>query len=419
MENKELCKDCPKDIEKSDPVLRSFFYGIGKMTVIMPSAFLSSMGIALATLGLIYFLKAKYNVDVQVVGFFGALWSISYFSGCILLRPLGRHFIPRWSMLSATVLMMIFLILIIVVDGIVPAFIFYGLFGMSSALFWPPIMSWLTSGVEGPALSKASSKFSMSWSLGGTIAPAITGILAEINPIYPAYGGILAFGACSLYVLVASLILPNIKIDTHTSSGPSEESKIDSSTRIRYASWIGVFIVYLFMGVFFNILPLFALDYFHLSKSQTGLIFFIRAFVTMGTFILLGRIHFWQFNKKLILLAQGFFAILLLVMTIGMNIYVWIPCIFIIGFLLAYMYNNSMFHGVSGAVERSKRVSIHEAVLTFGQIVGSALGGFIYQNFNMQTVLLTIFGITIIGMFAQKYFLQSSEKPLKKEAKPS
>jgi predicted MFS family arabinose efflux permease len=80
-----------------------------------------------------------------------------------------------------------------------------------------------------------------------------------------------------------------------------------------------------------------------------------------------------------------------------------------IGFFMAVSYFNSMFHGVSGSSNRSGRMAIHESLISSGLILGSVIGGFIYQRFSMTYVYLfcaafLLFGTVLQGMLCLKPF---------------
>ena len=50
-------------------------------------------------------------------------------------------------------------------------------------------------------------------------------------------------------------------------------------------------------------------------------------------------------------------------------------------------YSFSIFHGASGSINRSHRMLIHEVLLTIGTVLGSVVGGTIYQYVDFDTVL--------------------------------
>ena len=58
----------------------------------------------------------------------------------------------------------------------------------------------------------------------------------------------------------------------------------------------------------------------------------------------------------------------------------------LVGSFRSLSYSNSLFHGVSGSVNRTGRMAIHEALLAGGLIFGSAFGGELYQRYTMTAV---------------------------------
>ena len=71
------------------------------------------------------------------------------------------------------------------------------------------------------------------------------------------------------------------------------------------------------------------------------------------------------------------------------------------GGMRALSYSNSIFHGVSGSINRTGRMAVHEALLAAGLICGSLLGGLIYQYYSMDTVYYFCTLIVVLGALLQ------------------
>ena len=82
-----------------------------------------------------------------------------------------------------------------------------------------------------------------------------------------------------------------------------------------------------------------------------------------------------------------------------------------IGALRALSYNSSIFHGVSGSINRTGRVAIHESLLAAGLICGSSLGGIIYQKFSMTVVYYFCGAIVFFGAVMQSGLYLLLKKP--------
>jgi DHA1 family multidrug resistance protein-like MFS transporter/DHA1 family quinolone resistance protein-like MFS transporter len=81
------------------------------------------------------------------------------------------------------------------------------------------------------------------------------------------------------------------------------------------------------------------------------------------------------------------------------------------GALRALSYNNSLFHGVSGSINRTGRMAVHESLLAAGLIFGSSLGGLLYENFSMATVYYFCGSTVLFGAILQAglYFILKRE----------
>src|SRR5512137_1827091 len=119
-----------------------------RMLVTLPVAFLNSVGIGILNLGFLFVLKNEYRADPMLLGSFGALWSASYFVGCLALPGLSRRLSPRASMLAASICSAAFSALALVLRSQEWAFALNIAYGFCIALFWPPLMGWFTRGLE-------------------------------------------------------------------------------------------------------------------------------------------------------------------------------------------------------------------------------------------------------------------------------
>ena len=118
-------------------------------------------------------------------------------------------------------------------------------------------------------------------------------------------------------------------------------------------------------------------------------------------FWIIGRLGFWQFKLAYLPLALVRPSSLALAF-----IFVRTPLGFLFGLVLlglvqSFAYSLSIFYGASGAPDRDKRMSIHEAVLTAGQILGSVGGGAAYQSISWPVVFVFVTALCLLCMPAQ------------------
>ncbi len=373
----------------------------GRMAVIAPSAFLNSLAIGIINLGLLFIVKDVYGAGPAAIGWFGATWSISYFTGCLLLKRWTDRIAPRASMATMLLGSASILAAFLAFPGLPQAFAAYSAYGFITAFFWPPLMGWLSRGIEGNSLSRAASMFNTAWSVGGVISPWLAGFLSERGKFLPVWVAMGIFMANGAFVLASRAIMK----DPHENDGRTAASEgapaTDRSTPLRYPAWVGVFLIYAAMGVVFNVFPVFARDELRVPESTVGLLLTVRALATAAGFVALGRWNGWQF-KRLAIPALSLAGAVIL----GIVAMQRLPLGFALGFVaaglvMAAIYTNSLFYATSGARDRDRRASTHEALLTAGQVLGSVAGGMMYQAWSLPLVF-GVFGLLLLaGSIAQ------------------
>ncbi len=369
------------------------------MAVIVPAAFINSIAIGIMSLGILFVIKDLYGASAALVGSLGALWSLSYFLGCIVLRRVVGRFKPRTSMLimlsGATVLFSLFLLR----PGLWQAFAAYTAYGFIMAFFWPPVMGWLSKGLEGDKLNKATSLFSFSWSFGGLFSSYLAGVLSERGKLLPIIVAVALYALNAVFVLASGLFVGDD--DEVASDAEKPDVVVDRSTPLRYPAWLGAFLIYAVMGVVFNVFPVFARDELSLSESSIGLILTIRAGATAAGFFILGKVTFLQFKRAALPALSLLTALALGALVLQRNAAGFALCFAVVGFFQSAIYNNSLFYATSGAPDRDKRASVHEALLTFGQVVGSISGSLLYQASSMPVVFIGLSALLGAGAITQ------------------
>lgn len=375
---------------------------IGKSFIIFPSAFLTATALCMIELGIIFYIKEIFGATPSQIGYFTALWSFCYIIGCIFIRPLFNKVLPRYLLIGSSIFMCLFILMILYIKVFLYAFIYYDLYGLAMSFFWPPIMGWLSQDVEGTRLGKSMSFFNLTWSGGIIIGPLLAGILSAISPEIPLYVGSALFFLTGLIIAGGSIFLPRIRSDRGIDlSQEGETGRVDMSTVLRYPGWIGLFTTFVVIGMIINIFPVYARDELLLKKELIGLLMQSRTFIATFVFIFLSQTTFWHFRISPMIIGQIFLACLVVLMNFTSSPLVLAFLIAFIGALRALSYNSSIFHGVSGSINRTGRVAIHESLLAVGLIFGSSLGGLIYQKYSMTVVYFFCGAIVFFGVVMQ------------------
>lgn len=366
------------------------------------ASFLSQLVIAMVNFALVYHLRHFFGLRADQIGMAASITPLSYLVFCLLGARLTSYFRPR-HLVELSLLGMAFSIgLLAATKHLGIAYLALLLFGSFMSLLWPQIEAWFSRGKEGAALNRVVNGFNVSWSLGVGISSYIAGLLVEISPIVAFIVAIAVFIAVYAMIAIASALVHGIRAVDSEQVLNRREMPIDQSTPLRFYAWGGIIILYSGMSIALTIFPLYAQDVLRLSESTTGLLLLFRGISTCLSFYLLGKFHFWHFKRRWIFGVQIAFGLLCLLAT-GFDTPALYALFFtLFGILFAFAYTQSMFHGVSGSVHRSRRMIIHEVLLTVGTILGAVGGGAIYERLSFSSILavcgVVALVVAIVGM---------------------
>jgi predicted MFS family arabinose efflux permease len=355
--------------------------------VLNSASFISQFAISMVNLALVYHLRISFNLSAKMIGFSAALYTGTYFICCLVLEPLTHHMRPRHSVELSVVGMGLSVLAVVLTKDVNVALISLVFYGVFMSFLWPQIESWLARGKEGQELNKATSSFNVSWSLGGALSPLLTGFLAFYTPIYPLVVAISLFVTVYLLIAISTQLFPEIRSVASEKQNISQANLVDQSTPLRFLSWAGILAVYASYAIILTIFPIYALDSLPINQKGVGALLLVRGLTTVIMFIILGKTSWWHFKKNLILTILILVSLLYLAGTKISGFLSYALFFALFGILFAFAYSFSIFHGASGSVHRSKRMLIHEILLTIGTITGSIGGGYFYEAFGYNTVL--------------------------------
>ena len=384
-------------ISQQQQFLRALSAGIGKTAVILPAGFLTEAGLGMLILGMVFYMREVFLLAPGQVGWIAATWQGCYVLGCLTMRPAFERLRPRYSMIFSSAGMGVAVTAILLSRSVTATFVFYGLFGFCLSFFWPPLMSWLSLGIEGKHLGRAMSRLTFVGNMGIIISPLVAGALSELSPRYPLYGATAVFLTNCLLLIGAALALPRIRSDNERGRSRKEEpDKPDSSTSLRFPAWVGLFVTFTVMGVIITVFPMYARDELGLSKSTIGALLLCRALCTAAGYLFLGRLTFWHFRPAPMTAGLALLAVLVFGISRAASLPLLVLSLALIGPLVSLGFSYSFFHGASGASRRATRMAIHEALLASGLIAGSTVGGQFYQHYSMTAV--SVFCAALIGV---------------------
>jgi len=153
--------------------------------------------------------------------------------------------------------------------------------------------------------------------------------------------------------------------------------------------------------VIINIFPIYARDELLLRKEVIGLLMLSRSFIAVFVFILMGHSVIWHFRILPMAIGQVCLAGVMFFMIFVSSPPVLALSISLVGAFRAFSYNGSVFHGVSGSINRTGRMAVHEAGLAGGLIFGPLFGGLIYQKNSMNAVYSFCAIVVALGVLLQ------------------
>ena len=369
------------------------------------ASLLGQLTISMVNLALVYYLRYTLEASAAVVGAAASTYTSVYLICCLALGGFYQRFRP-YKVVTVSVLgMALSSFLVTRTSSIILVFSFLILYGFFMSMLWPQVEAWITRGAEGSRLNRLTSAFNFSWSFGTGISPYVTAFLVTYSPSAALAGAVVLFVVIALVFQLLAASCPSVRAlvpeREYIRTKEKNEEKSDHSTPLRYDSWIAVFIVYSALSVVLNIFPMYAQEELYLTETTSGFLLLLRGLATCFAFMALGRVRFWQFKAWYIYLCQALFVVLALVFSAGRSVFSIAIFFILFGVLFAQCYSFSIFHSAAGALDRGRRMVIHECVLTVGQVIGASFGGGIYQKMGYSNVLVFLAALASVLLVIQ------------------
>lgn len=358
----------------------------GRLGLAFPAAFLCNLSIGLISFAAVFYLKHRFSATPATVGLFAGAWNGAYLAGCILLRPIFSRVRPRHAIAWTPVGIAALVAGMLLSSSLALCFVLYAAAGFLTAFFWPPLMGWLSAGLESDELSRTTARYNFSWSFSNVVSPLVAGVLVERSTVLPFYVSLCALLAVAGLAATSLLLAPEpIPLREPPRTSVSGQAR-SNGTSYRFPAWTGLFSAYLFMGVLLSVFPLYARYRLGIPESLIGLVLVARAFSMTIAFAICGRTRFWHFRTLPMAAAQVVLAAVSFCMPLGQSPLFFIALLPAAGFALALAYSSALFHAVSGTPDRSWRAAVGEAILTGGMVIGASVGGFVYELFSMKVL---------------------------------
>lgn len=276
-----------------------------------------------------------------------------------------------------------------------------GVGGGAMALYWPFLMSWVSSDYEGVRLNRRFGRYNGAWSGGGTVGPLIGAWLFEINPVLPLLGAMTA--------VLLSLVLLSFGRDGSTRNtlvgSPAARAK-EAALDLRLLGdcrWMSRIALFSACACFAVIRSQFALVFTGLgyAESQFGLYLMIYALCNFAALVAAGRWALWHFKPGLLIFGQAILLVTVLLTIYGRALSVLFASSIMLGMAYGFAYSSHLYYGASASRKRSARMAIHEIVISLGLTVGSAAGGYLCERVGLYAPYWFAAVVVGLGMIGQ------------------
>jgi MFS family permease len=256
------------------------------------------------------------------------------------------------------------------------------LLGVLTAMYWPPLMGWVSRGYEGQGLSHRLGSFNMSWSSGSWISPYIGGLLVGVNSIYPMAAALIAgIGAMAGINLTSNPAKTGV---TQAAADPAEnvDEQSPNLARFQWMARLALLVSFVAIGLMRSQLGLLFKFELGFSEAKYGLAITTMCFANFVTFWAMGRNHKWHYKVWPFVLSQVFIALSLVMIIEYKSLGIMLAAAGVVGLSEAFIYTSHLFYGVSGGKRRLGLMAVHEFLLSSGIVIGSVVGGYISDGFG-------------------------------------
>lgn len=283
------------------------------------------------------------------------------------------------------------------------------------ALFWPPMMGWLSIDHEGPALSRRLGIFNLSWSLALSVSPFLGGFIIQIHPNLAVLLAACLMAVTFLSVSIAPKPAPqteNTPTRTAADSGTATSLNPDHVLFRRMArpalvtSCITIALLRTQFAIFFT-------EELGFSEVQFGMLTTLLCFSTFSGFYVAGKTHRWHHRMAPFLLAQVITGLAMLLIFLCPSLWALCVAVILAGIGQSFIYASHQYYAVSGQQQRSGAMAVHEILISVGYVVGSVVGGYLAEGLNRATPYAFGAAAVVAGVVLQIILLYAGSKKIR------
>ena len=349
----------------------------------------------------------------EQVGYIWAANMLGYLLCLLFAASMLGHLAPRHTIrIAAAVMLLATLVMAVVVYRAI-AFDQPGrgiliwtmigaatLAGAAMSLFWPFLMTWISADYEGAILNRRLGAYKGTWSSAAIMGPLIGGALVDMNTLGPIAVSIVFLAICVVLLSLAHDGSAGTAASAKAISGPEIRIERESLLRFRWMARVTLFCSWVCLGVSRS---QFALLFTSLGFSETQFGVLVTLFGICNFLVLTcaGRFGFWHFKTGPLLGVQAILALSLLLMILGRTLLAFVPAFIVMGSAFGFAYSSHLYYGACGSKKRSTQMSIHEATISLGVIIGSGAGGYLSGRYGIYSPYWFAIIVLALGLLTQ------------------
>ncbi|MEM3700103.1 MAG: MFS transporter [Candidatus Bathyarchaeia archaeon] len=282
--------------------------------------------------------------------------------------------------------------------------------GVASGIVWPVISTMVVDIVLPEDRSKALGLYEMMWFLGMAVGPGLGGVLAGAFTIaFPFFVcGVLAFLSMVLVVLtVKETVIVGEKKDNSPIS--RNISSMDSVKGLSQFTLYPIVFLSLCVARFTTafsssliqpVLSVYANEILNIPTTEVGLLFTVMGIVTLIATLPMGTAADKIGRKPTFIFGGFLYALSALLIIFSGSFLPLLGVMMLQGFGRAIINPSltAMFSDVASVSRRGRAMGIFNAFQNVGLVVGSSLGGFLYEFSSSEMPFIVCFLVGLIGV---------------------
>ena len=327
--------------------------------------------------------------DRLAVGALG-LWFVPYILGCLWIGPRADRLGVKHLLLVATGSNAAIVSLMPQASSVPVLLATYILTGLTTSLFWAPMVGWLSTGHDGPHLNRRLGAFNFSWGTGAILGYPIGSALETFAKVHPGQAFYVPAGlvAVTMILIAGARHLPG---QVRAGSAPRHDEPVDPVLQ-RTFCWISrIALVFAWLSLGALRFPLASLVKEISRQESTRLLVYALAICTSNSvqtavYFLLGKTSRWHYRLTPLVLLQLSAAVA--VAGVGLStgpieLIFWCAAA-TTG--LAVSYHSHIYYSLDVGTSRSAGMAFHEIIAAAGFAAGSfVVGGALGQAFGIRT----------------------------------